>query len=43
MFFVFTLGVVVGLVVAWNVWPQPVWAKGLYHKTLGHLYEKKAP
>ena len=24
--------VVVGLVIGWNVLPQPVWAKGLYDK-----------
>jgi hypothetical protein len=28
----FILGVVIGLVVGWNLFPQPEWVKNLYDK-----------
>ena len=31
----FWFGVAVGLVVGWNVLPQPEWAKKIYDKVLG--------
>lgn len=37
MFFVFTLGLSTGLIVAWNMWDQPKAIKALYDKTLGQL------
>lgn len=37
MFFVFCLGLVVGLFVAWSFWPQPDWAKKLMDKLKNSL------
>lgn len=31
----FTLGLLVGLVVGWNLLPQPAWIKALYDKVGG--------
>lgn len=41
MLFVFVLGLVIGLVVAWNIWPQPKWLQTAYDKSIKTLYEKK--
>lgn len=36
-------GLVLGHIIAWNIWPQPAWIKQAYAKTLGYIYSKKAP
>lgn len=40
MLFVFTFGLAIGLVVAWNIWDQPKWIKAMYDKTLGMIIDK---
>jgi hypothetical protein len=29
------LGIVIGIVIGWNLLPQPAWASNLWHKIIG--------
>ena len=36
----FILGTLVGLIVGWNLLPQPLWVKAIYDKMKGKVDEK---
>lgn len=42
MLFVFALGLSTGLIVAWNIWPQPQWMKKAYLKALDYVHAKRS-
>jgi len=36
------IGFVVGLIIGWNILPQPAWAKNLWNKLMAKFHKKPA-